>query len=127
MDRRPKKLRLSDVNRKNVNMNKCISKIEGAPSDFTLIAAEGTQGPFISLHNIFSLSPLEKLNLTISRPFLFFIVDFKAGGSSFWETGDIKAEWLTLSTDGSDYFSNNREPVAPGSQKKPQIVKSGTC
>ena len=41
MDRRPKKHRLSDINRNNVNLNKCITKIEGAPADYTIIPAEG--------------------------------------------------------------------------------------
>jgi hypothetical protein len=41
MDRRPIKHRLSDINRKNVNLDKCITKIENAPADYTIISAEG--------------------------------------------------------------------------------------
>ena len=41
MDRRPKKHRLSDINRVNINLNKCISKVENAPSDYTIITAAG--------------------------------------------------------------------------------------
>lgn len=41
MDKRPKKHRLSDINRKNVNLNKCITKVEGAPADYTIVSAEG--------------------------------------------------------------------------------------
>ena len=41
MDRRPKKSRLSDINRNNVNLHKCITKISGAPDDYTLIRSDG--------------------------------------------------------------------------------------
>jgi hypothetical protein len=40
-DRRPIKHRLSDINRKNVNLDKCITKVEGAPAEFTLLSADG--------------------------------------------------------------------------------------
>ena len=38
---RPKKHRLSDINRKNVNLHKCITKVENAPSEYTMISADG--------------------------------------------------------------------------------------
>lgn len=41
MDRRPKKHRPSDINRNNQNLHKCITKLEGAPAEYTLVAAEG--------------------------------------------------------------------------------------
>ena len=41
VDRRPKKHRLSDINRKNVNADKCITKLENAPADYTIITAAG--------------------------------------------------------------------------------------
>ena len=41
MDRRPKKLRPSDVTRNNVNLHKCITKVENAPSEYTMISAAG--------------------------------------------------------------------------------------
>jgi hypothetical protein len=41
MKNRPKKHRLSDINRKNVNMHKCITKVENAPAEYTLMSAEG--------------------------------------------------------------------------------------
>jgi len=41
-DRRPIKHRLSDINRSNVNMNKCITKVESAPAEYTLVSADGT-------------------------------------------------------------------------------------
>ena len=41
MDKRPIKHRLSDINRKNVNLNKCITKVVGAPADYTIVSAEG--------------------------------------------------------------------------------------
>lgn len=46
MDKRPKKHRLSDINRKNVNLDKCITKIENAPSDYTIISAAGKMHKF---------------------------------------------------------------------------------
>lgn len=39
-DRRPKKHRLSDINRNNANMDKCITKLEGVPSEYTIISAD---------------------------------------------------------------------------------------
>jgi hypothetical protein len=42
MKNRPKKHRLSDINRKNVNLHKCITKVENAPAEYTLMSAEGT-------------------------------------------------------------------------------------
>jgi hypothetical protein len=41
MDRRPKKSRPSDIFRNNVNHDKCITKIEGAPAEYTILAEEG--------------------------------------------------------------------------------------
>lgn len=41
MDRRPKKSRPSDITRNNVNFGKCITKVEGAPTEYTLLSAEG--------------------------------------------------------------------------------------
>lgn len=40
MDRRPIKHRLSDINRKNVNLNKCITKLAGAPEQYEVVTAE---------------------------------------------------------------------------------------
>ncbi len=41
MHRRPKKKRLSDINRNNVNFGKCINKWPNAPPEYTLRTAEG--------------------------------------------------------------------------------------
>lgn len=41
MDRRPKKHRASDITRNNVNFGKCITKVENAPAEYTIISAEG--------------------------------------------------------------------------------------
>lgn len=41
MHRRPKKHRLSDINRNNVNLGKCITKIPDAPAEYILMSAEG--------------------------------------------------------------------------------------
>jgi hypothetical protein len=93
MHNRPKKHRLSDINRNNQNLDKCITKIEGAPAEYTIIAAG----------------------------------DFK--GSSFWESGDSKAEWLTISDEDLKLaLSQNIEPLPEGGvQKRPPLVKSGSC
>jgi hypothetical protein len=93
MHNRPKKHRLSDINRNNQNLDKCITKIEGAPAEYTIIAA----------------------------------ADFK--GSSFWESGDSKAEWLTISDEDLKLaLSQNIEPLPEGGvQKRPPLVKSGSC
>eukprot|EP01035_Chromulina_nebulosa_P053194 gene53194-72661_t len=40
MDRRPKKHRLSDINRTNSNLGKCITKVLNAPPEYTIISAE---------------------------------------------------------------------------------------
>eukprot|EP01031_Cornospumella_fuschlensis_P027833 gene27833-33614_t len=40
MHRRPKKHRLSDINRNNRNLNKCITKVENAPPEYTIVSAE---------------------------------------------------------------------------------------
>ena len=57
-DRRPLKSRLSDINRNNVNLNKCITKVEGAPAEYTLVSAAGTNNcpcwigfPYVSSNN----------------------------------------------------------------------------
>jgi len=45
----------------------------------------------------------------------------------FWEDGDSAAEWLEITEeDMVATFSENREPV-PGVQKRPNLVKSGSC
>lgn len=41
MDRRPKKTRPSDIHRNNVNFGKCITKVVGAPPDYTIVAEKG--------------------------------------------------------------------------------------
>lgn len=50
MDRRPKKSRLSDINRNNVNLHKCITKISGAPDDYTLIPSDGKKISILIQH-----------------------------------------------------------------------------
>ncbi len=42
-DRQPKKHRPSDITRQNVNLNKCITKVEGAPPEYTIVTAEGNE------------------------------------------------------------------------------------
>ena len=93
MHNRPKKLRLSDVNRSNINLDKCITKVAGAPAEYTLLAAS----------------------------------DFKQ--NDFWNTGDSKAEWLFISDDDMKLvLPQNITPLPEGGvQKRPPLVKSGTC
>lgn len=56
MKNRPKKHRLSDINRRNVNLGKCITKIENAPSEYTLISAEGGPTFIFILRKLFTNS-----------------------------------------------------------------------
>jgi hypothetical protein len=93
MHNRPKKHRLSDINRNNQNLGKCITKVEGAPAEYTIIAAS----------------------------------DFK--GNPFWESGSPKAEWLTISDEDLKLaLSQSIEPLPEGGvQKRPPLVKSGSC
>lgn len=39
MSRRPRKSRQSDITRSNVNMDKCITKVVGAPAEYTIVSA----------------------------------------------------------------------------------------
>jgi hypothetical protein len=41
MHRRPKKHRPSDINRRNVNLNKSLHNFPGAPPDYTILTPEG--------------------------------------------------------------------------------------
>jgi hypothetical protein len=56
MDKRPIKHRLSDINRRNVNLNKCITKVVGAPADYTIVSAEGEIRDYIPLQMIINFS-----------------------------------------------------------------------
>jgi hypothetical protein len=40
MDKRPIKHRLSDINRNNINLNKCITKVANAPPEFEFLTVE---------------------------------------------------------------------------------------
>ena len=53
--------------------------------------------------------------------------DFKP--TSFWTSGDAKAEWLTISDEDLKLaLSQNIAPLPEGGvQKRPPLVKSGTC
>jgi hypothetical protein len=97
-DKRPKKHRLSDINRKNINFGKCITKIEGAPSDYTIISAAD-----------FAVASASGLS-------------FWETGSLSTKWLDITAEDMVVS------LPQNREPLPVGGvQKQPRIVKSGSC
>ena len=47
----------------------------------------------------------------------------------FWDEGDPNSEWLTITEDDMKITLNsNIEPLPVGGvQKKPPLVKSGTC
>lgn len=97
-DQRPKKHRLSDINRSNVNFGKCITKLENAPADYTIVAAED-------------------------------YAKIRADALKFWETGSPTTPWLDITDeDKLLLLPQNIEPLPVGGvQKKPSIVKSGSC
>ena len=46
----------------------------------------------------------------------------------FWEEGDPNTEWLEITEEDSvPTFSQNREHLPAGVQKRPNLVKSGSC
>lgn len=98
MHNRPKKHRPSDINRTNINFGKCITKVENAPADYTMISAED----YMKIRN-------EALQ--------------------FWESGSPVEEWIDIiDSDLELSLPQNIEPLPVGGvQKKPSIVKSGSC
>ena len=98
MHRRPKKSRPSDINRNNVNDGKCITKVDNAPAEYTLM----TEDDYMKV---------------------------RADALKFWETGDSTAEWIEITAEDMDLqLSQSIEPLPEGGvQKKPPLVKSGTC
>ena len=97
-DRRPKKHRLSDINRSNINFGKCITKLENAPADYTIVPAAD-------------------------------FAKVRADALNFWENGSPTTEWLEITDeDMSVALPQNIEPLPVGGvQKRPNIVKSGSC
>ena len=97
-DRRPIKSRLSDINRTNVNLNKCITKVEGAPADYTMVSAEDY------------MKVREKALL-------------------FWENGSTSTEWLQITDEDMVLtLPQNIDPLPQGGvQKRPNLVRSGSC
>jgi len=97
-DTRPIKHRLSDINRNNVNLNKCITKVENAPADYTIMTAaefESIRGKALK---------------------------FWQEGDPKAEWLTITEEDMQIGT-----FSPNIEPLPEGGvQKRPPLVKSGT-
>ena len=93
MHNRPKKHRPSDIDRNNVNLDKCITKVADAPAEYTLMAAS----------------------------------DYKP--NSFWTSGDSKAPWITITDEDLKLaLSQNITPLPEGGvQKRPPLVKSGSC
>jgi hypothetical protein len=99
MDRRPKKSRPSDINRNNVNEGKCITKMENAPAEYTLMSEED-------------------------------YMKVRADALKFWDNGDSAAEWVEITADDMDPrgLVQSITPLPEGGvQKRPPLVKSGTC
>ena len=98
MARRPKKSRPSDINRNNQNMDKCITKVENAPSEYTLM----TEDDYMKVRAD--------------------ALKFWETGDSAAEWIEITAEDMDLK------LSQSIEPLPEGGvQKKPPLVRSGTA
>lgn len=139
MDRRPKKHRLSDINRKNVNHDKCITKVSDAPADYTLLKADGTKRNILQKKSLVITNPgIMFLCITIffalypvDRFFFLFYLDYnqiKNNALNFWENGDSAAPWLEFTEDDMVItFSQNRDPLPEGGvMKVPKLARSGT-
>ncbi len=97
MSRRPKKSRQSDINRKNVNMDKCITKVEGAPAEYTMVAASDYASQQADA------------------------VKFWESGDAKAEWLEITAEDMEIA------LPQNIDPLPEGGvQKKPPLVRSGS-
>eukprot|EP00607_Mallomonas_marina_P006412 CAMPEP_0182427564 /NCGR_PEP_ID=MMETSP1167-20130531/18447_1 /TAXON_ID=2988 /ORGANISM="Mallomonas Sp, Strain CCMP3275" /LENGTH=79 /DNA_ID=CAMNT_0024609881 /DNA_START=260 /DNA_END=499 /DNA_ORIENTATION=+ len=79
-------------------MNKCITKVENAPPEYEIISAEE-------------------------------YMKVREEALKFWEEGDPTAEWLTITEEDMQVtLSPNRDPLPVGGvQKKPPLVRSGSC
>jgi len=103
MHRRPKKKRLSDIHRNNQNMDKCINHVPGAPDEYTLLA---------------DLTAEDHMNLAEEA-------------RRFWEVGDPNAPWIEITEADRELakaIPQNIEPLPVGGvQKRPPLVKSGSC
>lgn len=114
MDLRPIKHRLSDINRKNINLNKCITKVENAPPDYTIITAEG--------EFCFYYAPIKSKIITLE------FEKIKAKANDFWENGDSEAEWHEITEDDKkcvlpQYTGEETPYVAP---RHLPLLKTGT-
>jgi hypothetical protein len=97
MHRRPKKSRPSDQVRNNINMDKCITKVEGAPAEYTILSASDAAAAQAAA------------------------ADFWANGDSAAEWLTITEEDKIVS------LSPNREPLPEGGvQKRPPLLRSGS-
>ena len=98
MHNRPKKHRLSDINRSNQNFGKCITKVANAPAEYTIISAED-------------------------------YAKIRAEALKFWEVGSPSTPWIDITDeDRAIVLPQNIEPLPVGGvQKRPNIVRSGSC
>ena len=97
MSRRPRKSRASDINRRNVNMDKCITKVEDAPAEYTMVSAGD-----------YEAQRTEALK-------------FWENGDSNTEWLEITADDMELT------LPQNIDPLPEGGvQKKPPLVRSGS-
>ena len=97
MARRPRKSRPSDVSRNNQNDGKCITKVEGAPSDYTMVSSSEADAVKAAALNFWS------------------------NGDSEAEWLEITAEDMEV------VLPSNIDPLPEGGvQKKPPLVRSGS-
>jgi hypothetical protein len=127
MDKRPIKHRLSDINRRNVNLNKCITKVVGAPADYTIVSAEGKLHGYILLYTTIIKFLFTRHVIPLSE-----IADYakvREKALLFWEHGSPVTPWLDITEEDMILtLPMNVEPLPVGGvQKKPSIVKSGSC
>jgi hypothetical protein len=83
-DRRPKKHRLSDVTRRNVNLNKCISKFQAEIPEYSIIASEGNFN--LRIHFFFIITSL-------------FAEAGKDESGEFWTKGHPSSIWIAITAD----------------------------
>ena len=129
---RPKKHRLSDINRKNVNLHKCITKVDNAPSEYTMISADGKRNFIDTYQAKYDIFLYFQHSILTSQLFQYHKLDYakvRDDALKFWENGDSAASWLEILPEDMELtLPQNIEPLPEGGvQKRPPLVKSGSC
>lgn len=116
MDRRPKKSRPSDIFRNNVNFDKCITKLDNSPAEYTIISENGMRLCLFAFKLHFKLSILLPPDPHLVNPM------------DFWTNGDPEEEWLDITDEDRVLgLTSNIEPLSKEAiRKKPPLVRSGT-